>query len=87
MSIITNPKVRTRVTSTPKRPRAHGFLQITLDLLQQAKDLAIPALWLQPGAEDAAVIAYINANGLGDKVIYGGPCILVDGDRVVQSLL
>ncbi|KZP34446.1 NAD-P-binding protein [Athelia psychrophila] len=61
--------------------------KITLGLLQQAKDLAIPALWLQPGAEDAAVIAYINANGLGDKVIYGGPCILVDGDRVVQSLL
>lgn len=62
------------------------FVQITLGLLEQAKGLSAPALWLQPGAEDEAVIAYINQNGLADKVIYGGPCILVDGDRA-QSLL
>ncbi|KAF7965091.1 hypothetical protein HWV62_45741 [Athelia sp. TMB] len=60
--------------------------KITLGLLEQAKGLSVPALWLQPGAEDEAVIAYINQNGLADKVIYGGPCILVDGDRA-QSLL
>ena len=49
--------------------------------------MSVPALWLQPGAEDEAVISYIKDNGLSDKVIYGGPCILVEGDNVIKSLL
>ncbi|KAH9858908.1 NAD-P-binding protein [Lenzites betulinus] len=61
--------------------------KITLGVLEQAKALNIPALWLQPGAEDAAVISYVKENGLEDKVIYGGPCILVEGDGIIQSLL
>jgi hypothetical protein len=60
---------------------------VTLGLLQQSKQLNIPALWLQPGAEDDAVKNYIHANGLEDKVIYGGPCILVEGDGVRQKSL
>ncbi|KAI0065998.1 NAD-P-binding protein [Artomyces pyxidatus] len=61
--------------------------KITLGLLEQAKALSIPALWLQPGAEDEAVIKYIHDNGLEDKVIYGGPCILVEGDGIIKSIL
>ncbi|KAH8107685.1 NAD-P-binding protein [Cristinia sonorae] len=61
--------------------------KITLGLLEQAKALSIPALWLQPGAEDASVIQYIQDNDLSDKVIYGGPCILVEGDGIIKSLL
>ncbi|ETW81105.1 hypothetical protein HETIRDRAFT_440624 [Heterobasidion irregulare TC 32-1] len=61
--------------------------KVTLGLLEQAKALSVPALWLQPGAEDEAVISYIKDNGLSDKVIYGGPCILVEGDNVIKSLL
>lgn len=61
--------------------------QITLGILEQAKALNVPALWLQPGAEDEAVITYIKENGLADKVIYGGPCILVEGDGIIRSLL
>ncbi|KAH9956957.1 NAD(P)-binding protein [Lactifluus volemus] len=61
--------------------------KVTLGLLQQAKELNIPALWLQPGAEDDAVKGYIRANGLEDKVLYGGPCILVEGDGTRKSLL
>ena len=60
---------------------------MTLDLLQQAMELKIPALWLQPGAEDDAVKNFIRVNGLEDKVLYGGPCILVEGDGVRKSLL
>ena len=56
-------------------------------MLQQAMELNIPALWLQPGAEDDAVKNFIRTNGLEDKVIYGGPCILVEGDGVRKSLL
>ena len=61
--------------------------QITLGLLEQAKAASTPALWLQPGTFDDAVVAYIKDNGLEDKVIYGGPCILVEGDGILKSLL
>ena len=58
-----------------------------MGILEQAKTLNIPALWLQPGAEDEAMVAYIKDNGMADKVIYGGPCILVEGDGIMRSLL
>ncbi|PPQ87483.1 hypothetical protein CVT25_008219 [Psilocybe cyanescens] len=61
--------------------------KVTLGILKQAKDIDIPALWLQPGAEDAEVIEYIKENGLSDRVIYGGPCLLVEGDDIARSLL
>ncbi|KAJ3491266.1 hypothetical protein NLI96_g862 [Meripilus lineatus] len=61
--------------------------KVTLGVLEQAKALSVPALWLQPGAEDEAVIKYINENDLADKVIYGGPCILVEGDDIIKSFL
>ncbi|EJF65016.1 NAD(P)-binding protein [Dichomitus squalens LYAD-421 SS1] len=61
--------------------------KITLGVLEQAKALNVPALWLQPGAEDEAVVNYIRENGLESKVIYGGPCILVQGDGILKSLL
>ena len=61
--------------------------QITLGILEKAKELNVPAMWLQPGAEDDAVVSYIKENGLEDKVIYGGPCILVEGDGIIRSLL
>ena len=60
---------------------------MTLGILEQAKALDVPALWLQPGAEDAAVVEFIKENGLADRVIYGGPCILVEGDGIIRSLL
>ena len=50
-------------------------------------ELNIPALWLQPGAEDDAVKNFIHTHELEDKVLYGGPCILVEGDGVRKSLL
>ncbi|KAF8236035.1 NAD(P)-binding protein [Tricholoma matsutake] len=60
--------------------------KVTLSLLQQAKELSVPALWLQPGAEDDTVIEYVEQN-LADRVIYGGPCILVEGDGIIRSML
>ncbi|PBK97717.1 NAD-P-binding protein [Armillaria gallica] len=60
--------------------------KITLEILKEAKELSVPALWLQPGAEDAAVVEYIKENGLADRVIYGGPCILVEGDGIRSQL-
>ncbi|KAF8895736.1 NAD-P-binding protein [Gymnopilus junonius] len=43
--------------------------KVTLGILEKAKDLSVPALWIQPGAEDSAVIEYIKENGLSDRVI------------------
>ncbi|KIK69221.1 hypothetical protein GYMLUDRAFT_35289 [Collybiopsis luxurians FD-317 M1] len=60
--------------------------KVTLGILEAAKQLEIPALWLQPGAEDDNVIEYIKANGLQDKVVYGGPCVLVEGDKFRANL-
>ncbi|KLO15368.1 NAD(P)-binding protein [Schizopora paradoxa] len=62
--------------------------KVTLSILQAAQSLEVPALWLQPGAEDDSVKAYIkDTPGLEDKVILGGPCILVQGDGVIKSIL
>lgn len=90
ISIITPAKVNGTASALSRSLHVtyiYGHFQITLGLLEQAKALSIPALWLQPGAEDASVIQYIQDNGLADKVIYGGPCILVEGDDIIKSLL
>ncbi|KAK0244243.1 NAD-P-binding protein [Armillaria nabsnona] len=76
ISVITNPKARHMILIS----------SITLGILKEAKELSVPALWLQPGAEDAAVVEYIKENGLADHVIYGGPCILVEGDGIRSQL-
>jgi hypothetical protein len=41
----------------------------------------------QPGAEDAEVIEFIEScpNEIKDKVIYGGPCILVEGKTLAKE--
>ncbi|KNZ74857.1 hypothetical protein J132_05855 [Termitomyces sp. J132] len=63
------------ITATP---------QVTLSLLKQAHKLSIPTIWIQPGAADQYVIDYIEANNLSEKVIWGGPCILREGDYLIQ---
>ncbi|KAL0956898.1 hypothetical protein HGRIS_003004 [Hohenbuehelia grisea] len=61
--------------------------KITLEILRQGKELSVPGYWLQPGAEDEEVKQFIKENGLSDRTIFGGPCILVEGDDVVRSVL
>ncbi|ESK90873.1 NAD-P-bindingprotein [Moniliophthora roreri MCA 2997] len=60
--------------------------KVTLEILKQAKALAIPSVWLQPGSEDAEVIDYIQKNGMSDAVVFGGPCVLRDGDKARRLL-
>ncbi|OAX34532.1 NAD-P-binding protein [Rhizopogon vinicolor AM-OR11-026] len=61
--------------------------KITIDLLKQVKDLSIPAVWCQPGATDVTCVQYINENGMSDRVLFEGECILRDGDGVLQASL
>jgi predicted CoA-binding protein len=65
----------------------HFITQIMLGILEQARAWSVPAIWLQPGAEDENVLAWIHENGMDERVIYGGPCILVDGDGIAKSML
>ena len=72
---------------TTKYPFTLISPSITLNLLKEAKELGVPALWLQPGAENDEVKSYIAEAGLTDKVILGGPCVLVEGEGIIRSLL
>ncbi len=49
--------------------------EITEQIVEQAGQLGIKHLWMQPGAESETAIA--RANELGMNVISGGPCALV----------
>lgn len=66
---------------------------MTLDLLKylterlETKKSPVPPIWIQPGAENDKVKKFVSDNGLSDKVILGGPCILVEGDGIIQSSL
>lgn len=43
------------------------------------------AVWFQPGAESEEIRAYVAKRNLHDKVVLGGPCILVLGDRLLAD--
>jgi len=48
---------------------------VTGEIVEQAGELGIKHLWMQPGAESPAAVA--RAEELGINVIANGPCILV----------
>jgi len=62
----------------------HGVSVITppavsLRVVEEAGALGLTRVWLQPGAEDEAVLE--RAEELGLELIAGGPCLLVELDR------
>ena len=81
-----NPKER-QVEGVPSYPSLSALPQVpaavsvitppsvTAKVLAEAADLGIGHVWLQPGAEDDAVLA--EAARLGLEPIAGGPCVLV----------
>ncbi|CAE6462444.1 unnamed protein product [Rhizoctonia solani] len=60
---------------------------VTLGILKEGKELGVPAFWIQPGAENDEVRKYVIDAGLSEKVVLGGPCVLVSGDGIRKSLL
>ncbi|KAI9338693.1 CoA-binding protein [Zopfochytrium polystomum] len=61
---------------------------VTLNVLKEAKELGIPAVWLQPGAENQAVMEWIGNEASAESgmtVIAGGPCVLVLGDAAIRD--
>ncbi|TEA14353.1 hypothetical protein C8034_v010665 [Colletotrichum sidae] len=66
----------------------------TLKVLREAKELGVPAVWLQPGTFDDAVLEYARGEGGFEAVVAGfgggtvggeGWCVLVDGDRALKA--
>ena len=54
---------------------------VTLDLLDQARELGIPNLWLQPGSFDSQVMTKVKELDGILNVIAQGRCILVEGSE------
>jgi hypothetical protein len=63
---------------------------VTRQLLKEAKETGIPAVWLQPGSFDAEVLEYAQANfkaAIGGNGGRGGEgwCVLVDGEEGLRT--
>jgi hypothetical protein len=86
-SQLPSPKETSLSVITP--PKA------TLQVLKEAKEAGIPAVWLQPGTYDKAVLDFAKVwEGEGGVVIGGieggtggdeGWCVLVDGEVGLQE--
>ncbi|KAJ1561250.1 hypothetical protein HK405_004485 [Cladochytrium tenue] len=65
---------------------------VTLAVLNDARDLGVPLVWLQPGAEASPEVAeWLRAHAAAvtptapSVVISGGPCVLVLGDGALAE--
>ncbi|KAF7555574.1 hypothetical protein G7Z17_g2097 [Cylindrodendrum hubeiense] len=84
VTALPNPKQTSLSVITP--PGA------TLKVLQEAKKLGIPSIWLQPGSFDDEVMKFANEKGAFEAVVAGdggrgheGWCVLVDGERGLKG--
>lgn len=73
---------------------------MTIEVLKEARKLGVPAIWLQPGTWDDAVLAFTRGEGVdGEKyegqVVAGdvpggrgheGWCVLVDGEAGLKAV-
>lgn len=62
--------------------------QATKSILEQAAEQKnLEGIWLQPGAEDGAVLDLIDNNDwLRERTVHSGPCVLVAGDRLRREV-
>jgi predicted CoA-binding protein len=66
------------LASLPQLPHGISMItpaEVTEQVVEQAGDLSIKNLWMQPGSESDAAVK--RAAELGMNVIWGGACILV----------
>ncbi|KAG9049568.1 hypothetical protein FS837_009906 [Tulasnella sp. UAMH 9824] len=79
LSELTSPMTTALSIVTPPK--------VTLGILQDASDLKIPYIWIQPGAEDQAVVGFIEGSEyLRARTVYGGPCVLASGEGILSKL-
>ncbi|KAL2760254.1 hypothetical protein ACRALDRAFT_1073812 [Sodiomyces alcalophilus JCM 7366] len=84
VSSLTHPKETSLSVITP--PAA------TLQVLKEAREQGVPAVWLQPGSFDDAVLAFAREDGAFRAVVAGeggrgseGWCVLVDGEKALKQ--
>lgn len=66
------------LASLPEVPHGVSIITppaITERVVEQAVELGIKHIWMQPGAESASAVAYGRENGI--NVVGYGPCVLV----------
>jgi uncharacterized protein len=76
--VVEGLKAHPLLTNLPEA--AHGVSiithpRVTEAVVEQAGELGIKNIWMQPGAESASAVEL--AEKLGMNVIAGGPCLLV----------
>lgn len=82
LSALPNPKETSVSIITPPA--------VTVGVLEEARKLGVPAVWMQPGMFDDAVLKLALAEGAFQSVVYGdrgseGWCVLVDGERALKA--
>ncbi|KAG6209225.1 hypothetical protein E4U50_003065 [Claviceps purpurea] len=84
LSSLPNPK-ETSVSIITAPP-------VTLKVLEEARKLGIPAVWLQPGTFDDEVLERALEQDAFKSVVYGrggrgheGWCVLVDGEKAMKD--
>ncbi|PHH92797.1 hypothetical protein CDD83_4956 [Cordyceps sp. RAO-2017] len=84
LSALPNPKETSVSIITPP--------VVTRGVLEEAKKLGIPAVWMQPGTFDDSVLQLALAEGAFQSVVYGdggrgseGWCVLVDGEKAMKD--
>lgn len=66
------------LSSLPQKPHGVSVItppQVTEKVIEEAAELGIQHVWLQPGAENDAAVR--RGEELGLNLIAGGPCVLV----------
>lgn len=89
ISVIIHPKIgldllKSLYPSSPPSSSGAPTQRTTRSSTTAAAAAGPRGIWFQPGAESPEIIAYIKENRLEGKVIWGGPCILEDGDEVIK---
>ena len=86
LSALADPKQTSVSVITP--PKA------TIAVLREAKELGVPAVWMQPGSFDDEVLAFARGDEAGGfKAVVAGEggrgsegwCVLVDGERGLKA--
>ncbi|KXJ88204.1 CoA binding domain-containing protein [Microdochium bolleyi] len=93
LSALPDPRNTSVSIITPPR--------VTIEVLKEAQRLGVPAVWLQPGTWDDAVLAFARGKGKGEEgEVFGGEviagdvpggrghegwCVLVDGDAGLKA--
>jgi len=68
-----------RLSDLPEKVESVSIITppvVTEAVVEEAINLGVKNLWMQPGADSQAAVEKAEAAGL--NVIYGGPCLLVE---------